>query len=69
VMAELLTEEETRALYMKIHEAERESLRRRVEMMRLGVRLARATVIKWHDRKSRRPKMKCSSCLMNSLGR
>ena len=50
-MAELLTEEETRALYMKIHESEKDGLRRRGAMMRLGVRLARATVIKWHDRK------------------
>ena len=47
----LLTEEETRALYRKIHESEKDGLRRRVEMMRLGVRLARATVIKWHNRK------------------
>jgi hypothetical protein len=60
VMAELsegetrvLTEEETRALYREIHEAEKESLRRQVEMMRLGMRLARNTIIKWHDRKKR----------------
>jgi 4-alpha-glucanotransferase len=42
--------EEARLALARFNEAEKETLRRRAEMMQLGVRLARKTIIKWHDR-------------------